>query len=144
MQTLLDAARQRGQEATGFTVLPPGLDKFTAYVGLIGSALELGKLVATEERDLTAIHTHHGTTMAEISAAFHEIETAMLADFTRDESLKEKTFDAINRLIEAGQYEIASEFHKRLLEGSTRPSLEAIIERRRMHFDQTGVTLRAL
>jgi len=138
---LLEAARRRGQEATGYATLPMGLDKFTAYVGLIGSALELGKLIQTEERDLKVIDTHYEVEVARISAAFREVEAAMIADFQRDESLKAQTFEAINLLIAAGQYEIASEFHKRLLDSFQRPSLEAIIDLRNAGTAGSGTRL---
>ncbi len=129
-ESLLSAARQRGSDTMGSAIIPPGLDHFTAYVGLISSALELAKLIQTEERDLTVISNHHQIEMANISAAFKEVESAMLADFQRDQSLKEKTFESINLLIAAQQYEIASEFHKRLIEGFKRGALETIIDHR--------------
>lgn len=130
IDALLTAARERGSRVVGATVLPAGVDQFTAYVGLIGNALELGKLVATEERDLRVIGSHHQLTAARIAAAFREVEAAMAADFARDESLKDKTFDAINQLIAAGQYEIAAEFHRRLIDGFQRSALETIIGHR--------------
>lgn len=139
---LLDAARRRGEAATGYALLPTGLDKFNAYVGLIGTALELGKLLSSEERDLKVIATHHEIEISRISAAFCEVEAAMIADFQRDESLKTKTFEAINLLIAAGQYEIASEFHKRLLDSFQRPSLEAIIDLRNVTASASGTRLR--
>jgi len=127
---LLAAARERGRREMGAAVIPPGLDHFTAYVGLISSALELGKLISTEERDLKVIGAHHEIEVAKIGSAFKEVEGAMLADFQRDESLKVKTFESINLLIAAGQYEIASEFHKRLIDGFKRGALETIIDHR--------------
>jgi len=127
---LLYAARERGNQMMGGGALPAGLDHFTVYAGLIGSALELGKLIQTEERDLTVIRNHYEISVAQITAAFQEVEQAMQADFQRDETLKAKTFDAITQLIAAGQYEIAGEFHKRLIDGFSRPSLEAILEHR--------------
>src|SRR5215217_189357 len=130
MSAILQSARERGSRVVGATVLPAGLDQFTAYVGLIGNALELGKLIATERRDLEVIGTHHQLEAARITSAFREVETAMLVDFQRDESLRDKTFDAINQLIAAGQYDIATEFHRRLFEGFTRGALETIIDHR--------------
>jgi len=127
---LLAAARDRGNRTIDATIIPPGLDHFTIYVGLIGSALELGKLIKTEERDLKVIGAYYEIQISNISSALKEVETAMLADFERDESLKAKTFESINLLIAAGQYEIASEFHKRLIDGFKRGALEAIIEHR--------------
>lgn len=130
LPALLAAARQRGSEATGQFTLPPGLDHFTAYVGLIGSALELGKLAASEKRDLAVIGNHYELERARIDAASREIEAAMITDFARNESLKERTFESINLLIAAGQFEIAGEFHKRMMDGFSRSSLEAIIDLR--------------
>lgn len=127
---LLAAARERGQSKVVGMAVPGGLDHFVAYVGLISSALELGKLIKTEERDLKVIQNHYEIETLRIRAAFSEIEAAMTADFQRDESLKAKTFEAITALISAGQYEIASEFHKRLMEGLKRPALESILEGR--------------
>src|ERR1700761_9343402 len=94
MAGLLASARARGQQAVGTGTLPAGIDKFTVYAGLISSALELGKLIETEERDLKAIDTHYAIEMARISAAFREVEAAMLADFQRDSSLRDKTFES--------------------------------------------------
>ncbi len=79
---------------------------------------------------MTVIHHHYEINVAQISAAFEEVEKAMQADFERDETLKARTFEAINQLIAAGQYEIAGEFHKRLIDGFKQGSLEAILEHR--------------
>jgi len=128
--TLLESARERGSRAMGATVIPPGLDHFTAYVGLIGSALELGKLIQTEERDLKVIGAHHEIEVTKINAAFKEVEGAMLADFQRDDSLRDKTFESINLLIAAGQHDIALKFYERLMDGFKRGALETIIEHR--------------
>lgn len=127
---LLFAARERGTQAVGGMPLAAGLDHFAVYAGLIGSALELAKLIQTEQRDMTVIHHHYEINVAQISAAFEEVEKAMQADFERDETLKARTFEAINQLIAAGQYEIAGEFHKRLIDGFKQGSLEAILEHR--------------
>lgn len=127
---LLEAARERGKGTVVGISLPPGLDQFTMAVGLIGKAIELGQLVATEECDLGVIQAHYGIETARIQAAFAEVETAMIADFKRDESLKEKTFEAITMLIAAGQFEIASEFHKRFMDSLKRSALEVVLERR--------------
>lgn len=127
---LLFAARERGREVVGGTAMPMGLDHFAVYAGLIDSALELSKLIKTEKRDLAVIENHYAIATANIAAAFEEVEMAMRADFGRDQSLKDKTFEAINQLIAAGQYEIASEFHKRLIDGFKRRSIDAIIDLR--------------
>ena len=127
---LLAQARARGGETVGSLVIPPGLDHFTAYVGLIGSALELGKLIETEERDLKVIGSHHEIEIARIAAAFREVETAMLADFRREGSLRDKTFETINLLVAAGQHEIALKFYERFIDGFKRGALEMIIELR--------------
>ena len=127
---LLQSARDRGNKALEGVVLPSGLDHFTVYAGLIGSALELGKLIQTEQRDLTVIDSHYKLAKANMEAAFGEVEKAMQVDFERDESLKAKTFEAINQLIAAGQFDIASEFHKRLMDGFNRSSLDAILAHR--------------
>lgn len=141
---LLDEARRRGSTALGDTPLPFGLDQFTIYTGLIGSALELGKLLATEERDLAAIGTHHHLRMAEIQSAFAQVETAMMADFDRDSTLRSQTFIAINLLIEKGQYEIAAEFHKRMLDGFSRPALETILHNRNAMAGAGGSRIRTV
>jgi len=65
----------------------------------------------------------------------------MQSDFERDESLKAKTFEAITQLITAGQYDIASEFHKRLIEGFNRSSLDAILQHRNQMAGNTGSRL---
>lgn len=127
---LLFAARERGSAALQGVKLPAGLDHFTVYAGLIGSALELGKLIATEERDLKVIHNHYEISVAQMQAAFAEVEQAMQADFQQDETLKAKTFEAITQLIAAGQYEIAGEFHKRLMDGFQRTSLDTLLSYR--------------
>jgi hypothetical protein len=132
VNALLTAARDRGTRAVGTAVIPPGLDHFTVYAGLIGSALELAKLIQTEERDLKVIDSHYQIETQRISAAFREVEAAMIADFKRDESLKEKTFEMIQMLIAAGQFEVAGEFHGRLINSFQRPALEAIIEHRKV------------
>ena len=141
---LLAVARRRGSEATASLALPSGLDHFTAYVGLIGSALELGKLVASEKRDLAVIGNHYDLERARIDTAAKEVEAAMMADFARDETLKDKTFESINLLIAAGQFEIAGEFHKRLMDSFARPSLEAIIESRKRPAIGNRVDLRCI
>ena len=130
VELVLEAARNRGKQSLSGFIIPQGLDHFTAYVGLIGSALELGKLIRTERRDLHVIDSHYQIEVTRIEAAFGEIELAMMADFKKDESLKQKTFEAITQLITAGQYEIASEFHRRFMESLGRTSLDAIIEGR--------------
>ncbi|MBS0473086.1 MAG: hypothetical protein JSR60_18595 [Proteobacteria bacterium] len=126
----LDQARARGAKLMGSVPVAPGLDNFTAYVGLLGSAIELGKLISSEERDLRSIETHHEREMTRIAGAFREVEAAMLADFQKENSLRDGTFETINRLIEAGQFEIASEFHRRLMDGFKRSALELIIDHR--------------
>lgn len=127
---LLQSARDRGNRALEGVVLPSGLDHFTVYAGLIGSTLELAKLIQTEQRDLNVIESHYKLAKANMEAAFAEVEKAMQTDFERDESLKAKTFEAITQLITVGQYEIASEFHKRLIDGFNRSSLDAILAHR--------------
>jgi hypothetical protein len=127
---LLAAARRRGEDTMTGVVIPPGLDHFTMYVGLIHSSLELAKLKQTEARDLMVIGNHYEIESARIQAAFREVEAAMMADFQRDESLKDKNFQAITMLIAAGQYELASEFHKRFMESLKRSSLEVLLEGR--------------
>lgn len=141
---ILEAARRRGEAVTEYAPLPAGLDKFTTYAGLISSALELGKLVATEERDLQAIASHYDIEVRRISAAFREVEMAMLAGFEQDASLRERTFDAINLLIEKGQFEIASEFHRRLIDSFSRPPLETLVELRNQAGSGSGTRLRVL
>ena len=126
----------------GASILPPGLDHFTVYAGLLGNALELGKLIATEKRDLQVIESHYRIQMATISSAFRQVEAAMVTDFQRDESLREKTFEAIKLLIAAGQFEIALEFQKVLVEGFKRSSLEAILEHRNTIAGSSRLSLR--
>ncbi len=137
---LLSAARDRGHMVIDGQLLP-GLDNFTVYTGLISKALDLAKLLATEERDLRVIHTSYDIEVRVISSAFQEVELAMAADFDRDSSLRDKTFEAINQLIAAGQYEIASEFHKRLIANFQRPALETIIEQRNQRSGATSLKL---
>jgi hypothetical protein len=127
---LLQSARDRGNRALEGVALPSGLDHFTVYAGLISSTLELAKLIRTEQRDLNVIDSHYKLARATMEAAFSEVEKAMQTDFERDESLKAKTFEAITQLISVGQYEIASEFHKRLIDGFNRSSLDAILAHR--------------
>ena len=138
---LLSAARKRGNQTVEGIVLPAGLDQFTVYAGLIGNALELAKLIQTEERDLTVIDNHYKLSLANMEAAFAEVEKAMTQDFARDESLKLKTFEAITHLIAVGQFEIASEFHKRLIDGFNRSSLDAILAHRNTMASSSGSRL---
>jgi hypothetical protein len=123
-------------------MLPPGLDQFAVYTGLIDSALELGKLMATEQRDLHVIERSYKLEMAAMTAAFEEVEAAMQADFARDNALRDRTFESINLLISAGQFEIASEFHKRMIDGFSRPALETIIAHRNGFAAGSGLELR--
>ena len=139
---LLAAARERGNKEIGATVIAPGLDHFTAYVVLISSALELGKLIQTEERDLKVIDAHHQIEMSRINAAFREVEGAMMADFQRDGSLRDKTFESINLLIAAGQHEIALKFYERLMDGFKRGALETIIEHRNKIASESNARLK--
>lgn len=127
---LLGDARRRGEAMMGGIGLAPGLDQLTIYAGLVGSALELAKLIQTEQRDLTVIHHHHDIEIAKIDAAFGEIEQALLADFQSDETLRKETFSMIEKLIAAGQFEIASVFHQRLFDGPKRSLLELVVQRR--------------
>ena len=138
---LLEAARTRGTQTLSGIPLAPGLDQFTVYAGLIGSALELGKLISTEQRDLTVIHHHYEISVANINAAFAEVEQAMFADFERDETMKAKTFDAINQLIQAGQFELASEFHRRLFDGPKRAALDSVLDARNSIAQASGSRL---
>jgi hypothetical protein len=118
------------------------MDNVAVYVGLIDRTLELAALIQTEERDLKVIESHYEIEMARIGAAFREVEVAMMADFKRDESLKKKTFEMIKLLIAAGQYDVASEFHKRMIDSFQRPALEAIIEHRNVVVGQNGPQIR--
>lgn len=127
---LLADARERGSKAFGTSVLPPGLDHVTAYIGLLSSALELGKLISTEERDMEAISSHHNIEISKIAAAFKEVEAAIIADFQRDHSLREKSFESINMLIAAGQHDLALKFYERLMAGFTGGALEGLIHLR--------------
>lgn len=142
ISTLLVAARERGSSTVGGTPIPPELDYFTVYVGLIGSALELGKLVQTEKRDVQAIQRHYKAEMARINAGFKKIESAMLLDFQHDATLKDKTFESINMLIAAGQYEIALEFQKRMIEGFRPGALETVVKGRNRAAKKSGTRLR--
>lgn len=126
---LLEAARRRGRETFG-SALPVGLDNITAYVGLIGSALELAKLIHTEKRDLAAIDSHHKLEMTRMEAAFREVEIAMVADFQNDSSLRDKSFEIIHTLVASGQNEIALKFYERMISGFSGGALENIIQLR--------------
>ncbi|MEJ0027696.1 MAG: hypothetical protein WDN01_16855 [Rhizomicrobium sp.] len=136
------AARERGRRAVSATAIPAGLDHFTVYVGLIGSALELGKLVATQKRDLKVIDSHYEIEASKIDTAMREVEAAMSADFRRDRSLRKRTFESINMLIAAGQHEIALKFYERLLDGFTRGALEGLIALRNHVAVESGTRLR--
>ena len=138
---LLQTARQRGREAIGPSDLPQGLDHFTVYVGLLSSAIELAKLVQTEERDKLVIETHYEMEMKRIDNAFAEIEMAMQADFARDESIRTRTFEAVNKLIEAGKHEIALKFFERMVEGQSRGALDSLILLRNSAAEGTGTKL---
>lgn len=127
---LLAEARQRGQEALGGSVMPPGGEHITAYIGLVANAIELGKLLATEERDLQVIANHHEIEMAKIADAFKQVEAAMRADFERESSLRQQAFASIDKLIAAGQYEVATRFYEILMSGFSRPALETILAHR--------------
>ena len=127
---LLESARTRGNKALEGVVLPSGLDHFAVYAGRIGSALELAKLIQTEQRDLTVIDSHYKLAKANMEAAFAEVEKAMLSEFAQNESNRTHTFEMISQLIAVGQYEIASEFHKRLVENFSRSPLDAILKHR--------------
>jgi hypothetical protein len=139
---LLVAARARGARAVGPAAIPSGMDNATAYIGLIDRTLELATLIQTEERDLKVIESHYKIEIARITAAFREVEIAMMADFKRDETLKQKTFEMIELLIGAGQHDIALEFYKRMTDSFQRPALEAIIEHRNNVAASTGSRIR--
>ncbi|HET7231855.1 MAG TPA: hypothetical protein VFJ16_17720 [Longimicrobium sp.] len=128
--SFLVVARERGDRVLKSALIPPGLDHFTIYAGLISSALELAKLIQTEKRDLAAIQAHHDVEVERIRLAFREVEAAMLVDFQRDIALRERTFEAINLLIEVGEYDIALRFYERMVDGFTRGALETIIAHR--------------
>lgn len=134
-------ARERGNVALAGAALPSGLDQFAVYAGLIGSALDLGKLIATEKRDLEAIQSHHALRMAQITSAYQEVEAAMLADFERDEGLRTQTFAMIDKLMEAGEFAIAAEVHRRLIDGANRPALATVLEHRNGIASGSGSTL---
>ena len=129
-EILLNDARERGAQSFGNVILPPGLEKFTLYAGLISRAMDLAKVVQTEERDLKIIASHHEIEIARINTAFREVEAAMISDFKTEEDKRAGTFQAIEQLIAAGQYELASEFHKRLIEGQKRTVLETLLDAR--------------
>lgn len=129
-EQMLEEARRRGREVMGTNALPAAMDNVTTYVGLISSALELGKLIATEERDLKAIETHHQREVMKISSAFSETELAMRADFERDKTMRDESFKAIHSLIAAGQHEIAMRFYEILQSNFSRPALEVILTAR--------------
>jgi len=129
-EQMLAEARKRGQEVMGTHVMPAGMDNVTAYVGLISSALELGKLIATEERDLKVIEADHQQTMLKISGAFKELESGMRGDFERDKSFRDESFKAIHQLIADGKHDVAMRFYEILQSNFSRPSLEVILEAR--------------
>jgi pentatricopeptide repeat protein len=139
---LLAVARERRREVLGATPLPQGLSHFTEYAGLISRALELGALLATEGRDLKAIAAHHDVEIRRIEAAFREIEAGMLADFTRDAALRERTFAVIDALVAAGQYEVALKMYERMHDGFTRGALETIIDHRNRIASESTVRIR--
>lgn len=127
---LLDAARVRGRALLAGEVLPPALDQFTVYTGLIDKALDLGKLIATEERDLHVIDSAYRLEMAAITAEFAKIENSMRIDAERDDIYRDQQFAIINKLIDAGNFELASEIHKRLIDSKARSAMDQLIELR--------------
>lgn len=133
-------ARARGARVLTGVSLPEGLERLNVYVGLIHGAIELGKIIGTEDRDLQAISTHHDIEMSRIRAGLAEIEAALMTDVERDQSLRDKTFESINLLIAAGQYEIAVEFQKRLGDQLSRPALETIVDHRNVVARKSGTT----
>ena len=128
--SLLTAARDRGRELLAGEILPPALDQFTVYTGLLDKALDLAKLIATEERDLQTISSHHEREMTKIMAAFTEVEHAMLIDQAQHDAFRDQQFALINRLIDAEKFELASEIHRRLMDGRPRSTVEQLIELR--------------
>jgi len=130
IQDTLAAARERGTRALAGATLPAGLDQVAVYVGLISSALDLAKLIQTEERDLQTIGTHHEREVAKITAAFREVERGMLSDFDHNSALRAQTFEIIEKLIAAGQHEIALKFYERMIDGFKQGAMEGLIELR--------------
>lgn len=141
-EILLDEARERGSQSFGAFVLPPGMEKFGLYAGLISKTMELAKVVQTEHRDLKVIAAHHEIEITRINAAFREVEAAMVSDFKNEQEQRAQTFAAIDKLFAAGQYEIASEFHKRLIDGQKRSALETVLEARNASVGEGGSRLR--
>ncbi len=142
LEDLLDAARERGQAlATGAT-LGQGIRSFTTYIGLISRSIELAQLIASEKRDLKAIDSHYEIESSRIRLAFEQVENELLANVRQNEALIGLTFESINMLIAAGQHAVASEFHRRMLENLSRPSLERIVEARNAVAEGSGTRLR--
>lgn len=141
---LLAAARERGQKILAGAPPLTGLDQVAVYVGLIGSALELAKLVQTEERDLKVIEAHYSIEISRINAAFKETEMAMQLAFDRDHSLRAKTFKVIELLISANQHEIALKFYERMLDGFSNITLDSLLARHSAATEGTGMSVKRL
>jgi hypothetical protein len=139
---LLTEARERGSKVLGSLAVPQHFGNVTVYIGLIESALELAKLIQTEERDLTVIGAHHEQERMRIEVAFREIEMAMQTDFQRETELRSRTMDIIERLIASDQSEIALKFYERLLDGFRRGAFEQMIELRNEGARNSGSRLK--
>ncbi len=129
VQQLFAAARARGQERIVGIATPAGLDHLTPLLGLVSQSIELGKLLATEERDLKVIETHYQIEMARIQGEFRILEAEMAGTFKDNATLRAETFLFINKLADAGHFELAMEAYRRLMDALKGPSLEERIDR---------------
>lgn len=139
---LLRGARERGRALTGAEAIKQSYEAFTTYAGLISRSMELAKLKATEKRDLAAIGAHYEIESSRIALAFKQLEAELRASFSQNEMLMASSFQCIEMLIAAGEHEIASEFHRRMLENLHRPSLDQVVDARNAAAEGSGTRLR--
>lgn len=123
----LHSARTRGDDLLQGMQTPAGLVELTTYVGLISNALELAKVVKTESRDLEAIRTYYTVEVQKLEAAFTQVELALRTDAARDQSLLSMTMPLIDKLIAAGNEEMALTFYDRMLNGFSGSALDKLL-----------------
>lgn len=138
--SILRGARERGV-GSGMDVFPPIFDHVSMYAGVVSRCVELAKLVSTEQRDLKVIDTHHQIELAQITSSMTQIENMMIAGFRDNESDRQMTYKLIDKLIDAGQYDVGLKMYERLQEAKTRFTLATFVDASNMATSGAGIRL---
>lgn len=136
-QSLLEAARIRGDAAYHGEIIPPGFSALTGqlsiYTGLMSLAsksMDLATLIATEQRDRAVIEAHYGIHKLSIEASMEAARQDLIVMFQENQANREIARSLIERLADKGYLELAAQLLIKLFDTLNKVDVRARVDMR--------------